>query len=127
MTHDMRDSEAGFSLLEVLVALAVLSVGAVSLLTATQTYVARVSEIENRTVARWVANDRLAALRIGVEQPDIVDRMSQRWGVSVERSGTDDADLARVDIAVGLVADDRALYRLTGFVDLSADAQGVSR
>lgn len=127
MTHDMRNSEAGFSLLEVLVALAVLSVGAVSLLTATQTYVARVSEIENRTVARWVANDRLAALRIGVEQPDIVDRMSQRWGVSVERSGTDDADLARVDIAVGLVADDRALYRLTGFVDLSADAQGVSR
>ncbi len=127
MTHDMRNSEAGFSLLEVLVALAVLSVGAVSLLTATQTYVARVSEIENRTVARWVANDRLAALRIGVGQPDIVDRMSQRWGVSVERSGTDDADLERVDIAVGLVADDRALYRLTGFVDLSADAQGVSR
>lgn len=120
MSDLKNNTEAGFTLLEVLVALAVLAVGAVSLLTATQTHITRISEIENRTVARWVADNRLAALRIGVRQPDVVDMLGQRWDVVVTRIETQDPDLQRVDVAVALSSDNRNLFKLTGFIDTAA-------
>lgn len=120
MSDLKNNGEAGFTLLEVLVALAVLAVGAVSLLTATQTHITRISQIENRTVARWVADNRLAALRIGVRQPDVVDMLGQRWDVVVTRIETQDPDLQRVDVAVALSSDNRNLFKLTGFVDTAA-------
>ncbi|WP_439150292.1 type II secretion system minor pseudopilin GspI [Sulfitobacter sp.] len=120
MSDLKNNTEAGFTLLEVLVALAVLAVGAVSLLTATQTHITRISQIENRTVARWVADNRLAALRIGVRQPDVVDMLGQRWDVVVTRIETQDPDLQRVDVAVALSSDNRNLFKLTGFIDTAA-------
>ncbi|WP_372992907.1 type II secretion system minor pseudopilin GspI [Sulfitobacter sp.] len=120
MSDLKNNGEAGFTLLEVLVALAVLAVGAVSLLTATQTHITRISQIENRTVARWVADNRLAALRIGVRQPDVVDMLGQRWDVVVTRIETQDPDLQRVDVAVALSSDNRNLFKLTGFIDTAA-------
>ena len=120
MSDLKNNTEAGFTLLEVLVALAVLAVGAVSLLTATQTHITRISQIENRTVARWVADNRLAALRIGVRQPDVVDMLEQRWDVVVTRIETQDPDLQRVDVAVALSSDNRNLFKLTGFIDTAA-------
>lgn len=120
MSDLKNNTEAGFTLLEVLVALAVLAVGAVSLLTATQTHITRISQIENRTVARWVADNRLAALRIGVRQPDVVDMLGQRWDVVVTRIETQDPDLQRVDVAVALSSNNRNLFKLTGFIDTAA-------
>ncbi len=125
MTRTPRQTDAGFSLLEVLVALAVLAVGAVSLLTATQTHVARISEIEARTVARWVADNRLAALRVGIQQPETVAMMGREWSVDVTRSATADADLDRVDVAVALSSDRRALFQITGFVDKITSGKGA--
>ena len=125
MTPAANSNDAGFTLLEVLVALAVLAVGAVSLLTATQTHVSRISDIENRTVARWVADNRLVALRIDMQQPDVVDMLGQRWGVVVSRTETEDPDLQRVDIAVALSSDTRDLFKLTGFIDKAVNGLQV--
>ncbi|EEB83720.1 type II secretion system minor pseudopilin GspI [Roseobacter sp. GAI101] len=125
MTSAANGPEAGFTLLEVLVALAVLAVGAVSLLTATQTHVTRISDIENRTVARWVADNRLAALRIGVQQPDVVEMLGQSWDVGVTRMETLDLDLQRVDVAVALSSENRNLFTLTGFIDTAGDGAQV--
>ena len=125
MTSAANSNDAGFTLLEVLVALAVLAVGAVSLLTATQTHVSRISDIENRTVARWVADNRLVALRIDMQQPDVVDMLGQRWGVVVSRTETEDPDLQRVDIAVALSSNTRDLFKLTGFVDKAVNGLQV--
>lgn len=125
MTRAANSNDAGFTLLEVLVALAVLAVGAVSLLTATQTHVSRISDIENRTVARWVADNRLVALRIDMQQPDVVDMLGQRWGVVVSRTETEDPDLQRVDIAVALSSNTRDLFKLTGFIDKAVNGLQV--
>ncbi|HDZ83120.1 MAG TPA: type II secretion system protein GspI [Roseobacter sp.] len=125
MTSAANSNDAGFTLLEVLVALAVLAVGAVSLLTATQTHVSRISDIENRTVARWVADNRLVALRIDMQQPDVVDMLGQRWGVVVSRTETEDPDLQRVDIAVALSSNTRDLFKLTGFIDKAVNGLQV--
>lgn len=122
-----QNGDAGFTLLEVLVALAVLAVGAVSLLTATQTHVARISDVEARTVARWAADNRLSALRLGLDQPAVVPMLGQMWGVDVARQPTDDPDLERADIAVTLSPDDRVFFKLTGFVDTASNSLQVSQ
>jgi general secretion pathway protein I len=120
MNCTRQDGEAGFTLLEVLVALAVLATGAVSLLVATQTHAARISQIEGRTVARWVADNRLSEVRLNVGAPPVVEMMGQAWRVDVQRRPTDDTDLERVDIAVGTAAEGITQFTLTGFVDTGA-------
>ncbi len=120
MTRATPNTDAGFTLLEVLVALAVLATGAVSLLVATQTHAARISQIEARTVARWVADNRLAALRLNVISPPMVEMLGQRWRVDVQRSPTDDTDLERVDIAVGYATEETTQFALSGFIDIGA-------
>jgi len=120
VTRATPNTDAGFTLLEVLVALAVLATGAVSLLVATQTHAARISQIEARTVARWVADNRLAALRLNVISPPMVEMLGQRWRVDVQRSPTDDTDLERVDIAVGYATEETTQFALSGFIDIGA-------
>ncbi|KKK60035.1 hypothetical protein LCGC14_3028410, partial [marine sediment metagenome] len=61
-----RDTEAGFTLIEALVAMAVLATSAVSLLAAVETHIGRISELERRTAARWVAENALAAQTAGL-------------------------------------------------------------
>ncbi|WP_187394065.1 type II secretion system minor pseudopilin GspI [Oceaniovalibus sp. ACAM 378] len=121
--HLTRSADAGFTLLEVLVALAVMAVGAVSLLAATQTHVMRISQVEARIVARWVAENGLSALRLGLDVPERGAAMGQDWVTTIRRTPTPDPDLARVDIAVAAALDGREVFLLTGFVDSVAAAE----
>mgnify|MGYP003325305209 CR=1 FL=1 len=59
---DTRVSQAGFTLIETLVALAVLAVGSVTLLVGVERHAARVHGLSDRLVARWVAENALACL-----------------------------------------------------------------
>ena len=62
-------NDAGFTLIESLVALAILAVSAVSLLMATEAYVARIDGLESRALAQLAAENRLAEIELGAD-PD---------------------------------------------------------
>lgn len=135
-----RGAEAGFSLIEALIALAVLAITAVSFLRATEANVARVSALETRAAAGWVAQNRLAELSLGlmgiagpgIGGPDIggpVRQLGQDFAVTLTTTATADPGLLQVDIAVDLVtspgltagasrqaANPGGGARLTGFV-----------
>ncbi len=117
-----QQRDAGFTLIEALVALTVLSVTAVSLLSATQGHIRRIAALNDRVVARWVAENRLVELSLGYpDLPETVWMSGVSWRVSARIAPTSDPDLARADIAVSLAGafDNRgALARLTGFIDL---------
>ncbi|WP_299506853.1 type II secretion system minor pseudopilin GspI [uncultured Roseobacter sp.] len=116
-----RVQDAGFTLIEALVALGILSTAAVFLLAATQTHVARVGQIADRRTALWIAENRLVELELGMtELPAEVTAMGDIWAVTTDRSATADPDLARVDIRVARAngLSDAALALLTGFVDV---------
>ncbi|MEL6915780.1 MAG: type II secretion system minor pseudopilin GspI [Pseudomonadota bacterium] len=117
MITPRRSHEGGFTLIEVLVALVILGVGAMSLLLSAQAHAARVGGLEDRTVARWVAENHLAGLRLGEEPSDRTAMRGQDWRVTTRESGTRDPHLWRADIAVARAADDVVLFRLTGFLD----------
>lgn len=114
----MRNSETGFSLIEALVALTVLSVAVGTLLAVVEDHVRIQSGISDRALARWIAENRLVELGLGMEDlPDVTQSGGREWWVETTRSETPDPDLIRVDIAVGPGEDRGAmLATLTGFV-----------
>lgn len=113
----MRD-DSGFTLIEALVAMAVLSVGAVTLLTAAERHSALSFGLAERVVARWAAENRLVAAQVGLPfQSPSEPMMGRDWPVEVEIEATADPDLRRLDVIAGPPG---TRIRLTGFAAASA-------
>jgi general secretion pathway protein I len=114
----------GFSLIETLVALLVLGIASVGLIRATEGHVDATRGIEDRAVAQWVAENRLAELALpGASLPAQVRMMDRDWAVTVAERGTDDPDLRAVDVAVSAKGGKAVLASLHGFVDRGGDAR----
>ncbi len=112
----VRQHDAGFTLIETLVALAVLSISAVAILGAVQAHIARIGGLETRAAALWAAENHLAELSLNVQplvQPAPILGFAFTMDATV--TPTADADLSRVDIAASQGGVTYA--RLTGFVD----------
>ena len=114
----MKQNE-GFSLIEALVALAVLAIAAVGLTRAVESHVDSTRALERRAAAMWVAENRLAELQIGARAagPAEVEMLGQRWRVAVGETRTDDPEIVRVRITVSPLAEATPLASLDGFVD----------
>lgn len=119
-----RSPEAGFTLIETLVALAVLALSAVSLLAVTETHVSRIAGLEARAAASWTAENHLAELTLGL-QPDEAPppMLGYRFSLGVTTEPTSDPEVRKVILAASDTADGRVYARLAGFV---LDAGGVA-
>ncbi len=116
-----RAPDAGFTLIETLVALAILALSAVALLGATERHIARIGALETRAAGQWALENRLAEATLGIEP---VARPAPIYGIAYEigetRAATSDPDLAELDLTATEVADGRTVARLTGFLDTGA-------
>lgn len=118
-----RSADAGFTLIETLVALAILAMSAVSLLGATEAHIARIYALETRAAAQWVAENYLAELTLGLTTSDGDTLMNGvLFTVEATRTPTQDPDLAQVDIIARDIVDGRDYGRLTGFIDTANGA-----
>ena len=108
-----RRSEAGFSLIEVLAAVVVLSIALVAgfRLISQQTQVA--AGLEDRVFSHWVALNALEEVRLGLQPPAEARMAGIDWQVDVQ-TGAGPAGLRRYEVLVQ--ADDRAGARLVGFL-----------
>ena len=109
--------QQGFSLIEALVALAVLAIATVGLMRTVETHIDSTRGLERRSAAMWVAENRLAELQAGVPGAEQVEMLGQQWRVAVERRRTDDPEIARVRVQVFAGTEQSPLASLDGFVD----------
>jgi general secretion pathway protein I len=116
----VKPAETGFTLLEALIALAIVAIAGASLISAVEGHVDRVRGLELRAAARWVAENRLAELvldgkRQGGDEKQ-VEMLGQQMQVTVTDRNSADPDLRHVEVAAGPPGA-APLYRLDGFLD----------
>ena len=120
----------GFTLLEVLIALAIFAVVAASVLSASARSLQTAARLEDKTFASWLADNRLQDLQLA-DSPPAVGReqgeesyAGRRWLWQTEVQSTSEPDMLRVTVRVALrperglrgKVEDNALATLSGFV-----------
>lgn len=122
MRSSSPNQQTGFTLIEILVALAVLAISMAAIIQASSQYVSNQVYLQKRTDAHWVARNLLVGFRMAKEWPSISTKTGveewggQEWSWQLTVSQTPDQDLRRLDIEVGMAQDeDVVLANLSGF------------
>ncbi|MGH8135093.1 MAG: type II secretion system minor pseudopilin GspI [Steroidobacteraceae bacterium] len=127
-------SQHGFTLIEVVVALAIVALGMFAVFTSIGGTASNVGYLRDKSMAGWIADNRITEIRLSGEFPSVdrtegdVDYAGRRWHWTAIVSQTPVDGLRRIDMMVRRDgdADDSALARLAGFVGSTATATGPS-
>jgi general secretion pathway protein I len=117
-----RRATRGFTLIEVMIALLIIVVGAAAVINTSTESAWKSAQLWQRTVAGWVAQNQLAEFRArrtwsnDRSQSGRVEMANAEWRWQLRASDTDDPSLRRLDIEVFLEGDDDAKARLTAFM-----------
>ena len=116
----------GFTLVEILVALAVLAIALTATARSLGAALDTTAALRDRTLARWVAEDRLAELELRREWPALdvkegdADMGGRAFRWRQETGVTPAARMRRVEVSVLLAGTDSTLAKMTGFLEQPA-------
>lgn len=110
----------GFSLIEVLVALAILAVLATTVVSQSGAFSAQLFRLEDKSLALWVAQNALDTARLDKEpaaagKPTQVDMGGKTWIVSTRVQPTPRPGFSRIEVSVVREGDEDPTLLLTGF------------
>ena len=113
---------AGFTLVEVAVALAVAALSLAAVTAAMSQMVDAASSMRERTYASWIAQNKIAELRLSNVVPDVSEDsgdvefagLEWTWRSTVSETGVE--NLYRVDVAVSVGDSDTVIRTVTGFI-----------
>lgn len=125
-----RPEQRGFTLIEVVVALAIVAIGMFAVFKTIGDTTHNVTDLRDRSFASWIADNRITEIRLTGELPSVeetageVEFAGRRWHWLAKVSQTQVRGLRRVDVSVRREGDpeDSALARLAGFVGATATA-----
>ncbi len=119
----MRRQAAGFTLLEVMVALAIVSIGLIAAFNGIIQMAHSTSMLRERAMADWIAMNMISTIRISGDFPDIgsfdgsTEFASREWRWEARISETGVGDLRRIDMQVAYEdRPDDIVTIVTGFV-----------
>lgn len=116
-----RAWRAGFTLVEVLVALTIVSVALMAALRAVGSLTQGSADLRARTFAQWSAENRLAQMRVQAEFPNVGSNRydCSQGGIVLacqeDVFATPNPSFRRVELSVFSPADGRRIARLVGF------------
>lgn len=114
--------QRGFTLIEVLVALAVLAISLAAVINGISSNVSNAAHLRDRTLAHWVAMNKVAEVQASAIFPDtgvtkgeaLLAERAWYWSMTV--AGTADANVRRFDVEVRARKDDsQSLARLIAY------------
>ncbi len=115
--------QAGFSLMEVLVALAVLAIAMAALVESAGSFTSNQAYLENKTLAHWVALDQLTLLRTN-DNPSLGSQEGEQemagriWRWNLLLSSTPDPDVMKAEVTVKQENSETVFAMLTGYVEV---------
>lgn len=130
-----RNSRArGFTLIEVVVALAIVAIGMFAVFKTIGETANNVTYLRDKSFAGWIADNRLTDMRLSGQLPSVdetegdTEYAGRRWHWTANVSQTPVEGLRRIDVRVRREDDDHksALAHLAAFVGATAIATGPS-
>jgi len=127
----MRSPDSrGFTLIEVVVALAILGIGMLAVFKTIGDTVNNVEVLRDRSFAEWIADNRITEIRLTGEMPSVeetageVEFAGRQWHWVTTISQTQVRGLRRIDVSVRRDEDpeDSSIVTLSGFVGAVATA-----
>lgn len=121
----MKRTHAGFTLIEVLVAVTILAIALGAIISGMARYADNAGYLKQKTLALWVAHNRLTEIELEPAWPaegksdGEVELGGAQWKWFAEVKNTSDDRLRRVDIRVTLDGRDGDVAALTGFISKS--------
>ena len=123
VNRPVRVKNKGFTLIEVMLAMAVFAIAGVALLGVAQSNFVNLSQLEQKTIAGWVASNQLTAASLETSWPPKNNRKGQvemaggQWHWVQKVLSTQDSRLKSVTIEVRQSADqEQPLFSLTTFL-----------
>lgn len=114
----------GFTLVEVLVALAIVSFSLAAVAASMNQMIDAANAMRDRTYANWIAQNKIVELRLSGVEPEVgsssgeVDYANAEWEWRAVVSETGVEDLFRVDVSVSFAGTDYVVRTVTGFIGL---------
>lgn len=122
MSSRRFDAQRGFTLIEVMVALAIAALALGAVAAAISQMIESATAMERRTYASWIAQNRIAELRLANVVPEVsedsdeVEYAGREWTWHSKISETGVENLFRVDVDVSLAGSDAVIRTVTGFI-----------
>ena len=117
-----RPQAAGFTLIEVMVALAIIGLALLAVGSKMGQMVDTANVMRERTYASWIAQNKIAEMRLANVLPEVssssgeVDYVGMEWGWSAVVSETGVENLFRVDVSVSYAGSADVIRTVTGFI-----------
>ena len=114
--------KCGFTLIEVMVALLVITLGMGAVIVTTGESAWKSSHLRESTIASWVAYNEITMYRAKRTWSEATSRSGEaemanaQWEWKMQISATDDASLRRVDVEVFIKGETAVKSRVTGFI-----------
>ncbi len=119
-----QKSETGLTLIEVLIAMAILSIALTAVIKSTSQNIKNTLYLQNRTIGTWIAEDIINNIRVGViKVPAEPDKLSQEttvlgenWSYEATLTTTPNPHIKEIKVTVYLLPDNKSLAHLSSYL-----------
>ena len=118
----MNRRQAGFTLIEVMVALSIVALSLTAIAASMNQMIDAANTMRERTYASWIAQNKIAELRLANVEAEVsttsgeVDFGNATWEWSADISETGIEGFVRVDVSVSLAGSEYIIRTVTGFI-----------
>lgn len=122
MQMTISSRSEGFTLIEVMVALAIAALGLAAVAASVSQMIDAATSMQQRTYADWIAQNRIVEMRLANVLPEVSSTTGEvqyadiEWGWRTTVSETGIENLYRIDVAISLAGSENTIRTVTGFI-----------